>query len=429
MLLSLWFNFISSLGIDLPHNDAQIKGSAASNGYFEYVDTDVKVEKTSATAAVATLKNYNDEREREVDNMISTNEKEKAIAATNTADSRSTNVVKVDKNIQKVTNDENEREADEISTKLEGASATVMATAVAKKGSSSTAASVQCLDLNLNQGMDSLVGRARQIFVTMPAKGGGSSMKNFTRRCNNETKIRKFGFIEHDDQTELLVESMQVKSIITSHVEKDATLIRLAKYPSQKTLMIHIYREEGERVISGVKMISYHMCKRNTEDFNYDKTVISKNKTHCILDEGSMVDWIAKGHREVGGGTTAILTCKLYDALQENAPQLVFLNYKQIDKLQTLLAKHHCPELLDELPIKVNVANEKERKIFLYDGNENKDVVRIEDWLEAKGPLMEWALNLRSEASCQAKTVHMEDELFGCPDEALKVTSESIKRW
>lgn len=152
-------------------------------------------QKTSATAAVATLKNYNDEREREVDNMISTNEKEKAIAATNTADSRSTNVVKVDKNIQKVTNDENEREADEISTKLEGASATV-ATAVAKKGSSSTAASVQCLDLNLNQGMDSLVGRARQIFVTMPAKGGGSSMKNFTRRCNNETKIRKFGFIE-----------------------------------------------------------------------------------------------------------------------------------------------------------------------------------------------------------------------------------------
>eukprot|EP00984_Skeletonema_dohrnii_P029875 scaffold20817_cov147-Skeletonema_dohrnii-CCMP3373.AAC.2 len=74
VLISLWFNFYSSLGIDLPHNDAQIKGSAASNGYFtEYVDNDVKVEKTSATAAVATLKNYIDEREREVDNMISTN--------------------------------------------------------------------------------------------------------------------------------------------------------------------------------------------------------------------------------------------------------------------------------------------------------------------------------------------------------------------
>eukprot|EP00984_Skeletonema_dohrnii_P004869 scaffold1714_cov78-Skeletonema_dohrnii-CCMP3373.AAC.1 len=179
-------------------------------------------------------------------------------------------------------------------------------------------------------------------------------------------------------------------------------------------------------------MISHHiMCKEEYGGgFNYDKTVISKNETHCILDEGSMVDWIAKRHREVGGGTTGILTCKLYDALQENAPQLVFLNYKQIDNLQTLLAnKHHCPELLDELPIKVNVANEKEQKIFLYDGNENKGVVRIEDWLEAKGPLMEWALNLRSAASCQAKTVHMEDELFGCPDEALKVTSESIKKW
>ena len=44
--------------------------------------------------------------------------------------------------------------------------------------------------------------------------------------------------------------------------------------------------------------------------------------------------------------------------------------------------------------------NEKEQNIFFYDGNENKDVVRIEDWLDAEGPVMEWALNLRSEVSC-----------------------------
>jgi hypothetical protein len=42
---------------------------------------------------------------------------------------------------------------------------------------------------------------------------------------------------------------------------------------------------------------------------------------------------------------------------------------------------------------------------------------------------LEVALNLRQGASCQAKTFHMEDELFGCPDEALQVTTESIKGW
>uniref|UniRef100_A0A7S1ZXT8 Uncharacterized protein n=1 Tax=Ditylum brightwellii TaxID=49249 RepID=A0A7S1ZXT8_9STRA len=301
--------------------------------------------------------------------------------------------------------------------------------------------------LNLNQGMDSLVARAHQIFITMPTKGGGSSMNTFTRRCNKETKIRKFGFIESVDLKELLVGSLQVKSVISLHVSSDTGLICLAMYPSQKTLMIHIHCEEGERVISGVKMISHHMCRMNYQEdaplqylykpnpkgdccqHVYNKTVITKNETHCILDAESMVDWIAKGHREVGGGAHKLLTCKLYDALQENAPQLVFLNYKQIDKLQTLLAKHHCPELLDELPIKVNMATDDEQKIYLYDSNDEKGAVRIEEWLDAKGPVLEWALNLRSEASCQAKTIHMEDELFGCPDEALKVTPESIKKW
>mmetsp|Transcript_65045 Transcript_65045/g.96079 ORF Transcript_65045/g.96079 Transcript_65045/m.96079 type:complete len:376 (+) Transcript_65045:32-1159(+) len=331
----------------------------------------------------------------------------------------------------------NAEEADTITannkSNLEGTSATVTAAAaVAEKGS--RAASVQCMDLNLNQGMDSLVARARQVFITMSPKGGGSSMNTFTRRCNNITKVRQFGFIGNDDQKELLAGSMQVESIISSHVGKDTGLIRLAMYPSQKTLMIHIHREEGERVISAVKMISDHMCKikypkGDRHQRVYNKTVITKNETHCILDTETMVDLIAKGHREVGAGAPKLLTCKLYDALQENAPQLVFLNYKQIDKLQTLLAKHHCPELLDELPIKINVADDKEQKIFLYDGNHEKGAVRIEEWLDAKGPVLEWALNLRSEASCQAKTIHMEDELFGCPDEALKVTPEIIKKW
>ena len=42
--------------------------------------------------------------------------------------------------------------------------------------SKGNAASEQCLNLELNQDMDSLIASARQIFITMPAKASGTSM-------------------------------------------------------------------------------------------------------------------------------------------------------------------------------------------------------------------------------------------------------------
>jgi len=330
---------------------------------------------------------------------------------------------------------------------LQTSSAKVSAATDATKSAEGSAAYAfgQCLDLDLNQEMDSLVASAHQVVITMPAKGGGSSMNEFTRQCSNSSKVMEFDFIQHDKlRKEFLIDSLHVQPVISSHVNNDSGLINLAKYPSQKTLLIYIHREESERVISGVKMISQHICRNSHQQFKqrYNEAIVAKNRTHCILDEGSVVDFIARRHREVGGGVPNILTCRSYNTIQENAPQLVFLHYKQVNKLQTLLAKHHCPELLDELPIEVNVAEDKELKVFLHIGKDDvsnaasieelfheKGAVRIEEWLQAKGPTMEWALNLRNDVSCQAKTIHMENELFGCPDEALKVTPASIKRW
>jgi hypothetical protein len=157
---------------------------------------------------------------------------------------------------------------------------------------------------------------------------------------------------------------------------------------------------------------------------------MQKNKTHCILDEGAVVNEIAARRAEVGFATHDILTCQSYKAIQENAPQLVFLHYKQVDKLQTLLAKHHCPELLDELPVEENLARDKPLKVLLHKRTDNiTNAVDLEEWLNAKAPALEWTLRLRRSASCQAKTIHMEEELFNCPEEALRVTPESIDRW
>ncbi len=185
--------------------------------------------------------------------------------------------------------------------------------------------------------------------------------------------------------------------------------------------MIHIHREETNRIVSAVKQMLNRVCGTNPH-----KTLrlnVKKNGTECILEEGPVVDAIAGRADEIHFAEHDILNCESYKALQENGPQLVVINYKQLDKLQALLAKHHCPHL--ELP--VHVQTQKSTNIFLK--LQTGGVVNIKDWLREKGPSLEVALNLRQGASCQAKTFHMEDELFGCPDEALRVTTESIKGW
>ena len=207
-------------------------------------------------------------------------------------------------------------------------------------------------------------------------------------------------------------------------------LIRLSKYPSRETLMIHIHREETNRIVSAVKQVLDKVCTKSPKIWTpslrqgFNGVNVIKNGTECILEEGPVVDVIASRTAEIRYGSD-ILNCKSYKALQENGPQLVVINYKQVDKLQALLAKHHCPQL--ELPVHENMAEEKSTNVFLK--LQTGGVVNIKDWLREKGPSLEVALNLRQGASCQAKTFHMEDELFGCPDEALQVTTESIKGW
>ena len=89
---------------------------------------------------------------------------------------------------------------------------------------------------------------------------------------------------------------------------------------------------------------------------------IKRNGTECVLNEGAAVDVIAQRKSEVRMSTHDILNCESYKALQENDPQLVIIDYKQVDKLQAILAKHHCPQL--ELPVHANIAAEKRMMYF-----------------------------------------------------------------
>ena len=297
--------------------------------------------------------------------------------------------------------------------------------ASATADSNGSAASEQCLNLDLNQDMDSLIASARQVFITMPAKAGGTSMQAFANKC-----VDRYRLLEKEPNIlnpgrfnkEVLISNLHAPPIVASHLYNSDSLIRLSKYPSRETLMIHIHREETSRIISAVKQVLNAGCGKNPHQLRLN---VKKNGTECILEEGQVVDAIASRTAEIGVAEHDLLNCKSYKALQENGPQLVVINYKQVDKLQALLAKHHCPQV--ELPVHANIAEEKSTNVFLK--LQTGGVVNIKDWLREKGPSLGVALNLRQGASCQAKTFHMEDELFGCPDEALQITTESIKRW
>ncbi len=277
--------------------------------------------------------------------------------------------------------------------------------ASATADSNDSAASEQCLNLDLNQDMDSLIASARQVFITMPAKAGGSSMKQFTRKCMNDSS-KTDNILNHGKfNKEYLISNLHAPPIVASHLYNSDGLIRLSKYPSRETLMIHIHREETSRIISAVKQVLNVGCGKNPHQLRLN---VKKNGTECILEEGQVVDAIASRTAEIGIAEHDLLNCKSYKALQENGPQLVVINYKQVDKLQALLAKHHCPQL--ELPVHANIAEEKSMNVFLK--LQTGGVVNIKDWLREKGPSLEVALNLRQGASCKAKTFHMEDVLF-----------------
>lgn len=113
------------------------------------------------------------------------------------------------------------------------------------------------------------------------------------------------------------------------------------------------------------------------------------------------------------------MTCKLYESIEENLPNMVFVHYKQVGKLMEVLAKHHCPHMLGQNYAK-NMASNKQSNVLVR--TKQNITVPVEEWLDGKGNLLEWALGLTRAGYCQAKTRKMEDRLFACKDEILKVT-------
>ena len=82
--------------------------------------------------------------------------------------------------------------------------------------------------------------------------------------------------------------------------------------------MIHVHHEETSRIVSGVKQKMDLVCTGTRSDKGLNAKL---NGTDCILEEGPVVDAIARRQDEIGKATHDILNCKSYKALQEHGPK------------------------------------------------------------------------------------------------------------
>ncbi|GFH62117.1 predicted protein [Chaetoceros tenuissimus] len=252
----------------------------------------------------------------------------------------------------------------------------------------------------------------------MPAKVAGTSLKKFTKQC--------VGFFDKIDHTlnkpvkhqisNILEGPLRPPKIITSHLLSEAPFLHLSRHASRSNLIVYLYRDETDRLFSSIKQVlSRNICHLRC---GVDHHAINNNGTHCIVNEDNfVVKALFNKFKEIGWGNTEIMTCNFYKSIEENLPNMVFIHYKQVDKLMKVLAKHNCPHLLNK-NFNLNFGSEK-KQIFLR--VKNNVTVPVEDWLDGKGHLLEWAMGLTREGYCQAKTRNMEDRLFSCRDQILQV--------
>jgi len=266
--------------------------------------------------------------------------------------------------------------------------------------------------------MDDLLSIFKQVYVVMPAKAAGTSFKAFTKKCMNGTySFHKVDNILGDleKMRDAFQGSLEMPTLISSHLTNTRDFVSLLKWTNRHSLVIYIHREETDRLRSSIVEVATKLC--TTEN--------KKGEGRCVMDEDMLVEIIVMQKHEIGFSESRLLTCNTYDSIEENLPNLVFMNYKQANKMQNLLAKHHCPGTesmrqnagMEKRPIAVKLKNSG-------GGTSNSTrVVGINDWLDAKMQLMEYIFRLKLGGSCQAKSKKIEKFLFSCPDKTMLVSS------
>jgi len=285
--------------------------------------------------------------------------------------------------------------------------------------------------LSFDDEMINIIKNSTRVFITMPPKTAGSSIKTFAKKCRKETSETVIeNWIHNPKQVREFLSRNELPKLIASHINNDATLLKLIPYITKKTPLIYIYRNEQDRLMSAIRqVVTRRICMELVKDDGTNK--IPKNVTgnRCTIEQEILIDNVISPQlREIGKGAPKILTCDVYDAMKNNAANIIFVHYKQANRLQEIIAKQYCPKIKE--PLHINIATEIKMKTFVeLSDNSNsmsaktkeKEYMELDDWMEHKIDVMEWALQFEK-SQCQRHTKHLEDILLTCPDEMMQLS-------
>ncbi|KAL7553838.1 hypothetical protein ACHAWF_017161 [Thalassiosira exigua] len=263
-----------------------------------------------------------------------------------------------------------------------------------------------------------LISGTEQVIILLPAKVAGTSLKDFSKACNERSYGELGDNFINSGFEHVVTNSFRMPPVIASHINRVENLLYMIENAPRNTLLIYVHREETKRLSSAVSEVVTNWCRRGN---GYPDILLEPPKgffykeesRNCYVSENKLIDVAIKEKvLEIGLGATELLPCETFEAIKANAPNLLFMDYKNANQLQQLLGKKYCPNLANE-PVKSNVASEKDWQAFVRLGHGAKTVT-LGSWLEAKRSTLEWALGLHRGATCRAKARIMEDQLFGC---------------
>jgi hypothetical protein len=266
-----------------------------------------------------------------------------------------------------------------------------------------------------------------QVFISMPAKAAGTSLKDFAIECSGgDTSHHPDNFINNPNYLRpFLLKSVKVPKIVASHVFTDQPMIDLMRYGSQNSVLFYIYRDETDRLLSAIRyVVKNRLCVPGEGRWTYKKSFkvpkdvfhVQLNESFCTFDEEPFVEHLIQaGVAEVGLGARA-LTCDLWKEIDETAPKIVFVHYSQVDHLQAALLEKYCPHAKTKQSNlnNNNSTTKMEYRVRVQSGKGQQQEIPLDDWLQAKGPTIEFALKL-SAGSCKHKTRTLQEEMKTCP--------------
>ncbi len=281
--------------------------------------------------------------------------------------------------------------------------------------------------LSFENEMEDILSSTRQVYIAMPAKAAGSTMGVFVR----DYCMKAYNLGPHGSDTNYFNSKQKLEyikthndvfpSVLSSHTGhnwKDFnTMIDRVDDLTDDELLIYMHRPEIERLLSSIKDVAWKLCnpRITIRDFPpvKDRIHYQPDTETCIIEEDALFEIIHNHIYEIGINLQNAINFQFYNEIQKHAPKnLVIAHFKQTDEVMKAIAKYHCPEILDQLPIKVNVGSDKESKIHVQLKSDKSKIVSIMEWVEKKKHVLQLKHDWFDDYECQGNIREIEEKMF-----------------